>query len=238
MAEIAFLFGAGASKAADGFVKPCPPPIMSELYDELAKTYARDWGPGSGYEIYSDRFRKNFELTFTEVVLGITGDYAISPPGLTLLERQIPLALYFSRFILDTVGGDCFSKLLSYLSDAGKIEHTVFGSLNYECLFEQAAENLGLKLDYRCVDPMPDKVRVAKLHGSCNFITDRITQTIRAQLAATNNLVEVGLVPLPLANLEKVLTRSFTAAEPHLPVMSQLSRDKINYTSPRRNPKN
>ena len=145
MTDLAFLFGAGASKAAHGWVKPYAPPLMHQLFDELARAFPREWGPGSTYEKYSDQFRKNFEQTFTEVVLG--NDFQPSP-ALTLLEGQRPLALYFSRFVLNNTGADCYSKLLASLGAAGKISHAVFGSLNYECLFEQAAHDLLRMINY------------------------------------------------------------------------------------------
>lgn len=156
----------------------------------------------------------------------------MSPPGLKLLEFQRPLARYFSSFVLDNGGADCYSKLLNSLKDAGKLAHAVFGSLNYECLFEQAAENLGLIVDYQCCDTKPDTVCVAKLHGSCNFVTDELTQASRAILASTNTLLEIRFTPLPLADLERTLARKIATTGNHFPVMSQVSKYKEHYVSP------
>src|SRR5438034_882087 len=99
--EFAFLFGAGASKALGMHVKPCTPPLMRELYDELAKAFPKEWGVGSPLERYRDQFKNDFEQTYTEVVLKNTNEYALPGPALSLLEGQKPLALYFSRFVLD-----------------------------------------------------------------------------------------------------------------------------------------
>ena len=167
--QFAFLLGAGASKASGMHVKPCTPPLMRELYDELARFFRKEWGPGSFFARYADQFRKDFEQTFTEVVLKNTNEYALSGPALSLLEGQRPLALYFSRFVLDRTRMDCYSKLLDALGRSGNIPHTIFGSLNYDCLFEQAAGILDLRIDYKWSNAV-DSIRVAKLHGSSNFI--------------------------------------------------------------------
>ena len=89
--EFAFLFGAGASKALGAHVKPHTPPLMCELYDELAEAFKKEWGKGSPFERYADKFRKDFEQTFTEIVLKITSDYAFSGPALSLLEGLKPV---------------------------------------------------------------------------------------------------------------------------------------------------
>lgn len=216
--------------AVGAHVRPHAPPLMRELYDELAEAFPREWGNGSPYAKHSEQFRNNFEQTFTEVVLG--NDYLPSP-ALTLLEHQVPLALYFSRFVLDSAGEDCYSKLLVSLNGAGKIPHTVFGSLNYECLLEQAAQNLGIEVDYWCGNPNPNMIRVAKLHGSRNFITAEITQGSRAMLAGTNVQLEIGLTPLPPRGRGKTLSAKMSAKQlSHYPVMSQVSHYKQNFASP------
>jgi len=189
--EFAFLFGAGASKALGMHVKPRTPPLMCELYDELAIFFQKEWESGGLFGIYAnqfrkdfeqhaDRFRKNFEQTFTEVVLKNTSEYALPGPALSLLESQRPLALYFSRFVPDRTRMDYYTKLLDALGRSGNIPHTVFGSLNYDCLFEQAARNLNLRIDYECGNGVDD-IRVAKIHGSSNFIA-QIDQRIMAML--------------------------------------------------------
>jgi len=173
---------------------------------------------------YAGKFRKDFEQTFTEIVLKITSDYAFSGPALSLLEGLKPLALYFSRFVLDRIRMDYYSKLLDALGRAGNIPHTVFGLLNYECLFEQAATRiLNLPIDYWGAD---DGVRVAKLHGSSNFIA-QIGQIERALLASTPVQVELRVITLPVENLEKELGDKLLGGRiEYLPIMSQVSHYK------------
>ena len=119
---------------------------------------------------------------------------------------------------------DYYSKLLNALGRAGNIPHTVFGLLNYECLFEQAATRiLKLPIDYWGAD---DGVRVAKLHGSSNFIA-QIDQRTMAILAGTNVHVEVPVIILSVENLEKELAEKLSGGQTvHLPTMSQVSHYK------------
>ena len=119
---------------------------------------------------------------------------------------------------------DYYSKLLNALGRAGNIPHTVFGLLNYECLFEQAATRiLNLPVDYWGAD---DGVRVAKLHGSSNFIA-QIGQIERALLASTPVQVELRVITLPVENLEKELGDKLLGGRiEYLPIMSQVSHYK------------
>ena len=211
-------------------VKPGAPPLMRELYDEMARAFPHEWGAGSPLEKYRDQFRNDFEQTFTEAVLGITKDFGLPGTSLSLLEKLSPLALYFSRFVLDPTATDYYSKLLVALRNSGNIPRTVFGSLNYECLFEQAAQNLGLALDYEWDDAKLDRVCVAKLHGSCNFIR-HLSQIERALLASTAVQVEVPLSILPVRGLEKALSEKLSAWE-CLPIMSQVSHYKEQLLAP------
>ena len=70
---------------------------MCGLYDELANCSPKDWGAGTEMAAHSDAFRENFEEAFYNIVLTFNGGI---PRGsaLVLLEKQRPLALYFSRF--------------------------------------------------------------------------------------------------------------------------------------------
>jgi hypothetical protein len=206
---------------------------MRDLYDELARAFPQDWGAGSPLGEYCDQFRNDFEGTFTEVVLGITEEYGLPGPSLTTLEDQRLLALYFSRFVLDLTGMDYYSKLLEVLRRSGNIPHTVFGSLNYECLFEQAAHNLGLDVDYYG-GYGNDTVHVAKLHGACNFI-GAAGQIGKAQLAGTAVQLEVRpiILPVGVGNLEKAVAEKFSSWEnTYLPIMSQVSYDKVLLLTP------
>lgn len=230
--KIVFLFGAGASNGAIR-VDPYCPPLMRELYDELAKCYPNEWGLTSRLSPHADQFRDNFEATFSEVVLKIPKDSA--PPfmvdSLTLLEKQRLLAKYFSQFVLHSNGMDLYTKLLISLSNAGQILDCLIATLNYDCLVEQAADRIGLRVDYLCTERK--SVRVAKLHGSCNFITKRLSQHGRAMLASSGLHYEIDVDFLPAVNVKDALSQRLCGPQvEYLPVMSQVSPGKEHFVAP------
>ena len=177
-------------------------------------------------------FRQSFEETFTEVVLKHSsggGAGPFTPDSLTLLENQRVLAQFFSRFILTNPNN--YSKLLTLIHGC---KRALFGSLNYECLLEQAAENLGMQVDYACETDSFDVASVAKLHGSCNFVVE-VPASAKAILASQNIQLGMNLIYLPVFNLELELNRRFSASDPaYYPVMSQVSPMKEHLVAPGR----
>jgi hypothetical protein len=227
--DIVMLFGAGASYGAT-HVRPSAPPLMDSLYTALATLSPKQWGVESPFAPHEDAFTKDFERTFGEVVLNPPFEW----PSLNILEVQIPVAAYFSQFILETGGLDCYSRVLSALNAAGKISNCFFSSLNYDCLLEQAAVQVGIAVDYSCNHE--NSIRIAKLHGSCNLITDAATQNIRAQLATRGTHVELHADFInPTANLRERVEAKIGGHQPaHFPVMSQISPRKEHFVSPAR----
>ena len=234
------------------YVLPEVPPLMRELYDRLAARFEAEWGPSSERARYADRYRKDFERTFTEVDLGRAP--GLPPglpgtPGLTLLEAQRPLARYFAAFMLNDSGEDLYSRLLKHLRQSRLIERTLFASLNYECLCEEAAMKLGLHVDYlldaaaaalrrpsKATDRktgLPDRIRMAKLHGSSNFLTE-IDQHYRAIVAAASTSLEVEVTALALIDLQSNLESRFAATHGResFPVMTQVSVGKEDILAP------
>ncbi len=228
--SFAFLMGAGASTGiGKGRVKPSLPPVMKELYTKLAEENPGQWGANSPLGVHAERFRENFEKTYADLVLRYPeggGSGPVTPDTLSLLKGQEPLARYFSRFLLDHTGSDCYSRLLLNLKKSGIIERSIFGSLNYECLFEQAARRLSLRVDYWCDEIDPNVVRLAKIHGSCNFVTQRFDAYQQGILAAQGGHYGVTVDPLPVDDLEQKLSAELAAGR--FPVMSQISPEKEN----------
>ena len=198
MAEtITFLFGAGASKGAL-HIDPCDPPLGNEVYDRLAQSYPNEWGPSSTLGQYSKGFRNDFEGTlFNEVCPRY--------PSLNILEWLCPMALYFSRFTPDNTCEDLYSKLLLCLRANGLIRNSIFGFLNYDCIFEKAAQRLGFKIDYSGGKTKDNAFPVLKIHGSCNFVT----QDLESKLSYLSNqgYTESRMDYVPLAALEANLHR-------------------------------
>ena len=115
----------------------------------------------------------------------------------------------------------------------------MFGTLNYECLFEQALTTLGLQFDYlleSAAEPFvgltgddwpgdrhsPNVVCVAKLHGSCNFTTPD-EPILRVQLSSPSTYVETRIVTSdPFAKLTE-------SGVKHFPIMTQISPGKEDF---------
>ena len=133
-------------------------------------------------------------------------------------------------------GEDLYSRLLRALSDSGKIQEAVFGSLNYDCLLEQAAYGLGLHVDYSCDEIASSSIRVAKIHGSCNFITEPLSQHGKAMLAGAGVHYEVQVKFHRPVDLEQTLKEKLSGRDDptHFPVMSQISPHKEHFVSPAR----
>jgi hypothetical protein len=185
----------------------------------VAEHFPKEWGPGSHLSRYSEGFRKDFEKTMFDEVCRWN-------PSLSILEWYRSMALYFSRFTPDPTGEDLYSRLLWSLRDKGKIRDVVFASLNYDCIFEQAAYRLGLKVDYSGEEPQGDIYPVLKIHGSCNFITDNLQQ-MKAYLSSPGHYLGCGMNYLQLTNLENILQSKFTDYfGSYYPVMSLYSFGK------------
>jgi hypothetical protein len=240
--NIVFLFGAGASKGAE-HVTPDTPPLMYQLYDRLALRFPTEWGPSSTRAPHADRYRENFEKAFTEIDLGrAPGIPPGTPlPGLNAIEAQRPLAVYFSEFQLDLSRCDFYSRLLDFLRRSGLIEDCFFSTLNYDCLFEQAAIRTGFRLDYLLdaasamlsatagenwpgARASSDLVYLAKLHGSCTFNTPD-EEWLRVMLSGGNTFVDPNM---HVSDLFTPLTEK--AAEQMFPIMTQMtSPDRYNF---------
>jgi len=117
------------------------------------------------------------------------------------------------------------------LKSSGKIQQSVFGSLNFDSLLEQAAVGLGLRVDYRCNEIGDDVIRVAKVHGACAFITRELSRHQRAMLAAAGAQFEDRVNFLSPVQLEETLREKFRLG--CLPIISEISRQKENLFAPR-----
>ena len=234
MFDLAFLFGAGASKGS-GSVGPYAPPVMNELFDKLAATYPDEWGDSSRLNEYAGQFRCDFEEAFNEYVLKNSANWPPNAvPTLDMLELQRRLALYFSKFRLELPKENLYTRLLEHLRLANILDSSFFATINYECLIERAARFLGLHINY-CQDWSEEHViRIAKLHGSCNFITS-VDPYLRAALSgggvhssATREILE------PTNKLHEALAAKFrdgssSRSNSYYPIMNQISPAKEEY---------
>jgi hypothetical protein len=205
--DIVVLFGAGASHGAD-YVLPTAPPLGVTLYDALATQYPSVWGPDSHIgRTWADKLMRDFERTMAEDVLPCV-------PSLSLLEWHRCVAQFFAGHNLSEEGEDCYSALLSGLMSKGLLRRIMFGTLNYDCLFEQAMTRLRLDVSYMLDDFRSySSIPLAKIHGSCNFVSTDLF-TYRAQLTNANaSSLECHFDPLPLGNLPNRLRDKFSRYE-------------------------
>jgi hypothetical protein len=225
--DIVILFGAGASHGA-GHVQPQAPPLGADLYDALATQYPTEWGSESHLgRMWAAPLREDFERAMYEEVLPRV-------PSLSLLEWHRPVAAFFAGYRLDGGGCDMYSLLLLGLRTKRLLGRVMFGSLNYDCLIEQAMLELGLTADYMLEDALPQgSIPLAKIHGSCNFITADLFQS-RAYLTNANaSSIECSFTALPVPDLEDRLQARFSTYQPaFFPVLGLYSPNKPSIVAP------
>lgn len=240
---VVFLFGAGASFAVGstgGNVTPGAPPLMTGLYDALALEFPKEWGPESRLGPHADEFRQDFEDAFTHRI--VQEEYLQS--SLTLLEALVPLARFFAKYSLRPRNhDDLYSRLVAGVADAGALPLTTFGSLNYDCLLELAVDRLGYGIDWLIEDARRrlqamgppalarDSVRVAKLHGSCNFVAELRGSSLSI-ICSPGSTIEAEMRHVwPPSGAIAELSRSY-GENRTFPTMCQLSQRKDSVLSP------
>ena len=225
--NVVILFGAGASYGA-GHVQPQAPPLGADLYDALATQYPSEWGSESDLgKKWAAQLREDFERTMFEEVLP-------KVPSLSLIEWHRSVATFFAKYGLDGSGRDNYSLLLSEFRTRDLLGGVTLGTLNYDCLLEQAMLKLGLPADYM-LDNLPPKgsIPLAKIHGSCNFITPDLVSMRPYMTNANASSIECSFTALPAYDLEARLRERFSTHEPaFFPVLGLYSPDKPSIVAP------
>ena len=178
--ENVILFGAGASNGVGGSE---PPPLGPDLYDLLANEFTDIWGLPEVDELFPrlDSGGRDFELGMAQLMEPRQGP---QDPGHDLAPLLRTFGELFTRYMPPDTG-DPYTALLELMVENDALDRTLFASLNYDCLFEEAAHRLGLSVTYSLIpstepeldwdhrrhrSPARGKVvRIWKLHGSCNF---------------------------------------------------------------------
>jgi hypothetical protein len=220
--RLILLIGAGASYGSEE-VSPHVPPLGCQLYDGLVLAYPEVWGESSRLGQYAEPLRKNFEKAMYQ-------DVTIWNPSIQILEWQRSLARYFSQF--DANPGTLYRELLNHISRSGLTDHTMVVSLNYECILEKVAAELGITVSFKS-DAPPGTLQVLKPHGSCHFVCD-IDARGQSHLSNPGSSLGIGesFRVLSSADLALQLDRLF-APRDHgwpvcFPVMSTYSVGKPN----------
>jgi hypothetical protein len=167
--NIAVLIGAGASFGAGG-IAPERPPRGNELFDRLQEEFPESWGTLLDAD-ECDAFGGDPPFESGMKMLWDKG-------GQRVQRLIIDMGIYFCRFRPDG-RSNCYAALLRLLMTTRSIS-VFFCSLNYECVFEQVAEHVGLDLinlgrGHRETGP---RACLYKPHGSCNYI-DPLTRNMQ-----------------------------------------------------------
>ncbi len=156
------LFGAGASYGSEQ-ARPYCPPLGKALFEDLRKLYPQAWGP------LPNDLRAKFVLNFETGMGKLWESRAHDVPALLRC-----VAHYFARF--RPLQRNAYTRLLDHLGARGALKGTSFSSLNYDCLFEYAARDFDLIIDYFASDPSTRKtLSLWKIHGSCNFLPTSVS---------------------------------------------------------------
>lgn len=155
MVEKVILVGAGASFDS-GEVHPTNPPLGNDLFTQLESIFPETWGS------LPESLRKEFLNYFEDGMVALSEfDSSLHAP----LYQAI--GAYFAQFSLGE--NNHYSTLIDGLYNSIDSGETVFASLNYDCLLEQAI--VAAEID---LNPIPERLgkagTVIKPHGSCNFL--------------------------------------------------------------------
>jgi hypothetical protein len=189
---MAFLIGAGASHGC-GRVEPEPPPLGDSLYGWL-REHSGTWRAIGGP--LHDSFTEHFEQGMYEAWMNYSD---------TVQDLLVDMARAFAAFKPPSDGSDLYTLLLRSLIANRVLGQTVFASLNYECVLDQAAWNLGLPVSYTSRGRQKGAVVVLKPHGSCNLLPDTGTNVFEdIRFSNVGHYFEGPVAPVPLARIEQL----------------------------------
>lgn len=152
------LFGAGASYGAGGIL-PARPPLGSQLFGELARSYPGSWGnfPADIRRLFEKDFEQGMELLWDK-------------HSHIVAELTQQMAIYFAQFRASRKGSTLYHYFAREIKQRGVAKDLVISTLNYECVLEFALSDEGLPINYFDSTSSNQEICVWKLHGSCNFL--------------------------------------------------------------------
>lgn len=149
------LLGAGASFGS-GDVQPCCPPLGNGSDGLFARLEAAGGQAATLPADLKSLFRTDFEKGMARFYEYAHGD---------IMRFQREMAAYLAAF--SPGRENAYIRLIRTIGP----RRAVYASLNYDLLFELAAESLGLNTFYGA-EPSARAVRLLKFHGSSNFWPD------------------------------------------------------------------
>jgi hypothetical protein len=172
----------------------------------LRGRHPRTWGAIKG-ALHTHFENEGFEIGMNE---------AWSNYGEEVQSLLVDMGRAFASFKPPDDGTDFYTLLITGLIANRLIDETVFASLNYECILEQAGERLGLTVGYGSRGRPAKALVVLKPHGSCNLVPDtgtNVFQNIRIVGAGGSSQYFAGPVKaVPLHDIEQLTHGSFPPA--------------------------
>lgn len=172
------MFGAGASFGV-GDVKPGCPPLGKDLYQWLRATCPTTWGVVSG-SLHS-AFENDFEIGMSQ---------AWASGTIEVQALLVDIGKAFAGFEPIPGGRNRYAELLKTMSTNRLIDRTVVATLNYECLLELSATQLGLSVDYELGRRNAGYLQLLKPHGSCNFLLPQNIKFINSTMSGVGQYYE------------------------------------------------
>lgn len=179
------LFGAGASFGSEPNGHPTPP-LGPELFSHLEQKSA--FFSNIDVELKSV-FKQDFEKGMSEY---------INAPRMNLPEFQRQLATFFYDYTPSA--SSAYAEILGIANPS----RTIFGTLNYDVLFEESALGLGFATNYSDQRDNQKEVRLLKLHGGCNIWPMNFGLRGNISMVGANVYVDV---PCEFLNLEQSKAR-------------------------------
>lgn len=223
MRDTLWLFGAGASYGSgDQTVTPHQTPLGNQLAKLLAAKYDY-WNLVTNF---SELDWSDFETAFGKLVEN-------NPSA--LLNGFRPVAHFFSQFEI-TENSNLYSRLAREVKKHNSLHQTVFATLNYDCLLEQALSQIACSpvcLNYHIQDL--NTVTVLKLHGSCHFAPNPENYKIQGVMPAGWTNLDVPIVEITLseAAIRYNDAQSLLADDPFpdisMPIMSLYLKGKKSF---------
>jgi len=203
--KIVLLVGAGASFGAGGGMRPSPPPLGDNLFPALEKRFPETWG-GLESEVSKPFVHDGFEAGMVNL---LTSGYS------SLCNRLLlNLAVFFAEFSFSNTDS-FYHQVAKCILKSNGVGRTTVASLNYECLFELAARNVGLSVSCTRQGREAEDIVVLKPHGSCNFLPAlNGNRFIGTQFTGT---AEIGIYQGPLTVVSPREVLSYIASGQSIP---------------------
>ncbi|MGC0798456.1 hypothetical protein [Pantoea agglomerans] len=182
------VFGAGASYGS-GDVIPYPPPLGDKLFEKL-----EDLNKVASKipKHIKDTFKLNFEKGMAEY---------FRYTDMSVLPFQRELAGYLAKFSPGETNH--YARLISKLNP----RRTIYCSLNYDLLFELAANSINFNIIYSNKFEL-GHVRLLKIHGSSNFWPNLADNAFRGVRITGATIADMNL-PIKPVNQQKSIFKAF-----------------------------